>query len=56
MGSPAGDLAQILSKLTRLAGHDRAEWLRAHGDPDEVVIALTEEAERLVMSDLKQAL
>ena len=56
MGSPAGDLAQILSKLTRLAGKDRAELLRAHGDPDEVVIALTEEAERLVMGDLPQAL
>ncbi len=56
MGSPAGDLAQTLLKLTRLGRDERAELLRGHGSVDEVVIALTEEAERLVMGDLQQAL
>ena len=38
MGSPAGDLAQLLTELTRRASKDRARLLAAHGDGDDVVI------------------
>ena len=56
MGSPAGDLAQLLTELTRAASKDRAGLLVPYGDADTVVTALADEAEQRVMDNLQQAL
>ncbi len=56
MRAPSGDLGQLLSTLTRCDPAQRPALLAAHGDVDDVVVALTEEAERLVMDNLQQAL
>ncbi len=56
MPAPSGDLGQLLSRLTGCDPAQRPALVAAHGDVDEVVVALTEEAERLVMDNLQQAL
>ena len=56
MCAPIGDVGQLLSRLSRCDPAKRPALLAAHGDVDDVVIALTEEAERLVMDNLQQAL
>ena len=56
MPAPSGDLGQLLSRLTRCNPAERPAVVAAHGAVDDVVVALTEEAERLVMDNLQQAL
>ncbi len=56
MRAPTGDFGQLLAKLTSCNPDQRPALLAAHGDVDDVIVALTEEAERLVMGNLQQAL
>ena len=56
MPAPSGDLGHLLSRLTHCNPAERPAVVAAHGAVDDVIVALTEEAERLVMDNLQQAL